>query len=54
MMLATGGAEMDAVGLGCEFFQRPDLAVEIRRLLEIADPELDAADAGDPAVRHDA
>src|SRR5260370_31537459 len=54
MMLAAGGAEMDAVGLGCDLLQSPDLAVELRRLLEIANAELDAAHAGGPAVCHDA
>ena len=54
MMLAAGGAEMDAVSLGTDLLQRPHLGVELRRLMEIANAELDAADAGNPAVRHDA
>ena len=47
MMLAAGGAEMNGVGLGCDLFQRPDLAVELRGLPEIANTELDAANSGD-------
>ena len=54
VVLAAGGAEMDAVSLGTDLLQSPDPAVELRRLLEIANTELDAANAGDFAVCHDA
>jgi hypothetical protein len=47
MVLVAGGAEMDAVALRRDLFERPDLGVEIGRLMEIANAELDAADAGD-------
>src|SRR5215813_13942760 len=52
VMLATGGAEVDAVALGANLFERPHLGVELRRLMKIANPELDAADACNPAVCH--
>src|SRR5262249_8549449 len=52
VMLAARGAEVDAVALGAHRFQGPHLSVELRRLMEIANTELDAADAGNPAVRH--
>ena len=52
VMLAAGGAEVDAVAFGGHLFERPDLGVEFRRLMEIANAELDAANAGNPAVRH--
>src|SRR5262249_19705157 len=52
VMLAAGGAEVDAVGLGANLLERPHLGVKLRRLMKIANAELDAADAGNPAVRH--
>src|SRR5215471_12415329 len=51
-MLAAGGPEVHAVTFGGHLFERPDLGVEICRLMEIANAELDAADAGNFAVRH--
>jgi hypothetical protein len=52
VMLASGSAEMHAVALGANLFERPHLGVELRRLMKIANAELDAADAGNPTVRH--
>ena len=52
VMLAAGRAEMDAVALGANLFERPHFGVELRRLMKIANAELDAADASNPAVRH--
>src|SRR5215813_1115275 len=52
VMLAAGGAEVDAVALGANRFEGPHLGVELRRLMKIANAELDAADAGNPAVCH--
>ena len=44
MMLASGRPQMNAVGFGGDLLEAPDLVVEVRRLLKIADPELDAAE----------
>src|SRR5262249_51884698 len=52
VMLAAGRAELDGVAFERHFFQRPELAVELRRLLEIANAEIDAAHAGDPGIWH--
>ena len=52
MMLAAGCAKVQRIGFRCDLFQRPDLAVELRRLVKIADTELDAANSGYPAVCH--
>src|SRR5262249_24891038 len=52
VMLAAGGAEVDAVALGAHRFEGPHLGVELRGLMKIANAELDTADAGNPAVRH--
>src|SRR5262245_19206170 len=52
VMLAAGGTEVDAVALGANRFEGPHLGVERRRLMKIANAELDTADAGNPAVRH--
>src|SRR5215472_10674965 len=52
MMLAAGGAQMNPVAVNSDLIERPNLDVEIRRLLEIAHAELDAAHAGDLSVRH--
>src|SRR5262249_337329 len=40
VMLAAGGAEVDAVALGANLFERPHLGVELRRLMKIANAEL--------------
>src|SRR5262249_42104981 len=52
VMLAAGGAEMHAVALCVNLFERPNLGVELRRLMKIADAELDAANSGNSAIRH--
>ncbi len=52
MMLAAGGAEMNAVAAGGDLLERPDLGVELRRLMKIANAEFDAADAGNPGACH--
>src|SRR5262245_46981263 len=52
VMLAAGGADVDAVALGANRFEGPQLGVELRRLMKIANAQLDTADAGNPAVRH--
>jgi hypothetical protein len=52
MMLAARGAQMNSVAVSSDLIERPNLDVEIRRLLEIAHTELDAAHAGDLSIRH--
>jgi hypothetical protein len=43
---------MNPVAISSDFVERPNVGVEIRRLLEIAHAELDAAHSGDLSVRH--
>ena len=52
MVIAAGGAQVNAVAVGTDLFERPGLGIKIRRLLQIAHAELDAAHAGHFAVRH--
>src|SRR5262249_35164348 len=52
VVVAAGGAEMHAGAFGAHGFESPHLGVELRRLMKIANAELDAADAGNPAVCH--
>ncbi len=52
VMLAAGRTEVDAVALGRHLLERPHLAVELNRFLNVAHAKLDAAYAGDAAVGH--
>ena len=52
MMVAAGAAQVQRVALAGDILQRPDLAVELGRFLEIVDGQFDAAQAVDPGGAH--
>ena len=47
VVVGAGGTQMDAVALGSDILQRPDLAVEFGALLQVAHAKLDAAQSVD-------
>jgi hypothetical protein len=51
-MLAASPAKHDFVFFRRDLFKGPELGVELSRSMKIANTELDAADADDPAMSH--
>ncbi len=52
VMVAAGAAHMQRVAVAGNILQRPDLAVEVGRLLQVMDGQFDAAQAVDPGGGH--